>query len=42
MQENYPLTQKINRRIALALAYSKSLQRIRSNTLNKTLLINLN
>ncbi len=42
MQENYTIIRRINNRIALAVAYSKSLQRIRLNTLNRTILINLN
>ncbi len=42
MQENYTLTRQIDYRIKLAIAYSKSLQRIQLITLNKTILINLN
>ncbi len=42
MQENYTLVKRIILKVNLAVAYSKSLQRIQSNTLNKTILINLN
>ena len=39
MQEHYTLTQKIDQRIKMAVAYGKALQLLRSKKLNKTILI---
>jgi len=42
MIENYNLTKRINFRVKIAVAYSKSLQKLYSKKLKKTILINLN
>jgi len=40
MQENYTLTQVINYKIALTIAYSKAMQVIDTKMLKKIILIN--
>jgi hypothetical protein len=40
MQENYTMTQQINLRIALAVAYSKAMQVLKTKRLKRIILIN--
>jgi len=40
MRENYTITKRINLRISLAIAYSKSMQVIDTKTFKKIILIN--